>query len=169
MSNLEKLKTVLLLLMACFSTSSSAGSDDIQTRHMVQIEKWLSVHTEFRLANLHDCVCDERINEIREGDGGMYKPQPNYLPFYAVGNFNGVSRFAVIVLKKQIKFHAKILVFSEVEAVPPIIINYPFAHDDSLEYVGFFVQHRGRKLDDLLIGTFNSEAQLVVLPKQTKK
>lgn len=169
MNILVKLKVVLALFVMCLSANSYAQDHAISTKHMELIEKWLSTHAQFRIANLEDCACNESIQEIRIGDNGVYKPQPNYLPYYAVGNFNGFPSFAVLVVKKQKKFQANIVVFSEGNDVPPITIKYPFVTDENLEYVGLFVKHKNNKVDDLLIGTFNSEAEIVSIPRPKKK
>ena len=77
--------------------------------------------------------------------------------------------FAVLVVRKKEPFEAKILVFSEQGSQSPTVIKYPFTTDTSLELMGLFVKQRKNKADDLFIGTFGSEAEIVHIPKVRKK
>lgn len=163
-----KIKMLFILLMMFCALSSYAENAVIPEGHLSTLEAWLKSAPQYRLANMKDCGCDENIDEIRKG-GGAYEPKPNYLPFYAVGNFNGIPSFAVLVVRKKESFDAKILVFPEQGSQPPAVIKYPFATDTSLEYVGLFVKRRKNNVDELLIGTFNSEAETVRIPKMHTK
>jgi hypothetical protein len=161
MNTSKKLKLILATLLIFFSGICHAHYYAIPTVDSKQIEKWLSVNDQYRHASLNDCECDDNIKEMRV-------MEPNYTPNYAPGNFNGSPGFAVIVLEKQKPFQAsraKIIIFSKNQNVSPIIINYPFIRDQSIARIGLFVEHRKNNFDKLLIGTFNSEAEEVVIPR----
>ncbi len=174
MNTSKILKIILVTLLIFFSAICHAQDPAIPAADMAQIEKWLSENDQYRLADLNDCECDDNIKEMREMEEikGVRKPVPNYLTNYAPGNFNGLPGFAVMVIKKQKPFQAnqaKIIVFSRDQNVLPIIIDYPFIRDQSIARIGLFVEHRRNKFDRLLIGTFNSEAEVVVIPRRIKK
>ena len=157
---LEMMK-LLICLTLVVATYAHAGEPEIPPEHLALITKWLKVSPHYRLATLSDCACNQNIEEIRKGDGGAYKAEPNYLPFYAHGTFNGTPSFAVLVVKASGKFGAKIIVVDESGKSEPIEVAYPFVNDQSLEAVGLFVRHKKSRRDTLLIGAFNSEAEVV--------
>ena len=171
---MSKSKVVKLFLASLLIFSSGichAQDPAIPAADMAQIQRWLSANDQYRLADLNDCKCDDQIKEVRKGDD-VYKPVPNYLPYYAAGNFNGLPSFAVIVLKKQEPFQAnqvKIIVFAKDDNVSPVTVDYPFIHDQNLSWLGLFVRPKNKKSDRLLIGVFGSEGKFLKIPPRKSK
>ena len=132
------------------------------------LNKWLQGAPDYRLANMQDCACAAEVDALRQG-GGAYRPVPDYLPFYAAGSFDGTPGFAALVIRKNKPFDAKIVVFSGVPARAPAVLRYPFGTDTSLEAIGLFKNAKRHRPDELLIGTFGSEAEVVRVPSAAKQ
>jgi hypothetical protein len=152
----------LLLFSACIYAQDNV----IPAEDTIQINKWLKENNQYRLANLRDCECDEQIQEVRKGDE-VYKAVPNYLPYYASGNFGGLAGFAVIVVRKP--FQAKIVVFTKNENFLPIVIESPLTREEDLKWTGLFVRPKNKKIDYLLIGAFNAEGEILDIPPRKKR
>lgn len=127
------------------------------------LNKWLQGAPDYRLATMQDCACVAEVDAVRKG-GGAFQPVPDYLPFYVAGRFDGTPGFAALVVKQNAPFEARILVFSAVPARAPAVLRYPFAADTSLESMGLFKKPKRNRPDELLIGTFGSEAEVVRVP-----
>ena len=67
------------------------------------MKSWLGLHPTYRVATDDDCVCWGFIKELRAGDGGVWKPVPDYHPYIATGDSNGdgVEDFAVVVIDRS--------------------------------------------------------------------
>src|SRR2546425_373123 len=87
--------------------------------HQRLVDQWLRSHQEYRIARDEDCDCAEDLATIRRGSGGIWKPDPQYRPYYRVGDFNGDGRtdFAVAVIGPA----------GETKPFVILIFNGPFA------------------------------------------
>src|SRR2546422_8970701 len=71
--------------------------------HRRLIDEWLRAHPQYRIAQETDCDCAEDIQAVRHGYGGIWKGNPQYNPYYTVGDFNGDGKtdFAVALVDRR--------------------------------------------------------------------
>ncbi|HXU94453.1 MAG TPA: hypothetical protein VFP33_12430 [Gallionella sp.] len=89
----------------CIAAPDQNIPDYVAPAQQAVLKAWLSEHPEFRVANDKDCECSDDIEEMRKGDGGVWKPNPNFHPYYVSGDFNRDKQldFAVILIKQSEK------------------------------------------------------------------
>lgn len=135
-----------------------------------ELQKWLDLNKEYRMATLEDCNCIEDVKLMRQGDGEVRKPQPAYQPHYAIGDFNGdgVQDFAVIVRPIASEKGALALLFLAQRSAQGVVpIKYPIP-DPTIQSYGLFVDRSNKKKARLLVGLFASEDEEVPIPKKQK-
>jgi hypothetical protein len=125
------------------------------------IVAWLSNHPGYRLANDRDCSCDEDIKEMRAGDGGVWKPVPDYHPYITSGDFNddGSMDFAVVVINTRKAHDFTLLVFNG-----PLDVGHPvpaFVDRGDFAGIGLAYGPPRPKPYRLIIGRFASEGLLL--------
>jgi len=133
----------------------------IAPEHRVVLEKWIATNQSLRVATDEDCKCDDDIAAMRRGYGGAWKANPDFHPYYVVGDFNGdgQSDFAVVVIRGSTNHKRELAIF-----------NGPFSPDAtsrpaylSGKYVGplFFGPPRPKPWR-LIVGPFESEGSLLI-------
>ncbi len=95
------------MIWVCLLGPVSAA--DLQIEYLAPVHKeivmkWLGARHDWSLATDDHCSCDLDIKKHRSGAFG-WKPNPNYHPYYAVGDFNGDRKtdFAVALMKDSKK------------------------------------------------------------------
>ncbi|MEW6130762.1 MAG: hypothetical protein AB1757_27280 [Acidobacteriota bacterium] len=142
------------------------ASQSWQPQHKAVIQKWLQKKINLRLAVEDDCIdCKESITAIHQG-GGIWKPIPNYHPYYAVGDFNGDSKqdFAIVLIDKNKQTRKFVLA----------VFNAPFTENNLPSFLaegldlstgGLFFGPPRPKPYRLVIGPFESDNTLLLIPK----
>lgn len=160
----ERIRSFLLLMLVtpfCFAdVADYMAANDVE-----QVQKWLDVHKEYRLATLNDCECDDNILPLRQGDGKVWKAQPKYQPYYAIGDFDndGMRDFAVVVRRIMEDEKPLVLVFLKGKikhSTKPIVYSI---HEKSVSGIGLFLSRS--KPRKLLVGAFASEGEEIPLSK----
>jgi hypothetical protein len=107
------------LLLPLWSANLFA-SHRLSSEQRSVVAAWLSNHPGYRMANDHDCSCDEDIQTMRSGSDGE-KPVPDYHPYIASGDFNGDGAidFAVMVIGTRKPHDFTMLVFNPLHCAPP--------------------------------------------------
>jgi hypothetical protein len=154
-----------LPLMLVSARLSAEVPDYVKPPYREVVQAWLTGHPAYRLATIDDCQCDEDVDDLRVG-GGAWKPEPNYQPYYASGDFNRdrLPDVAFVALPSHADKKALIVVVlgakvaSEVEVLE---IPQPTA---SMMYRGLFVRPAG-----LLVGAFGSEAEEVPIRRKAAR
>jgi hypothetical protein len=130
------------------------------------LEGWLGQHPEFRVATDEDCDCADDIKEMKAGDGGEWKPVPDYHPYVATGDFNGdgVQDFAVVLidLSKQEKNFVLVVFngpFKSAKGTPAFV-----KAGLDLKYYGLFYGPPRPKPYRLLVGRFETDSGWLVVP-----
>jgi hypothetical protein len=153
---------VMLYAYAAFpATPTSEVPAYISPPHRAALEKWLTTAKTFRVATDEDCNCSDDIAAMRRGYGGAWKANPNFHPYYVVGDFNGDRHtdFAVVVIRGFDNSKREVAIF-----------NGPFSTDAakapaylSGKYVGalFFGSPRPKPWR-LIVGPFESEGSLLI-------
>ncbi len=133
----------------------------IAPEHRTVLEKWMAMNQSLRVATDQDCKCDDDIASMRRGYGGAWKANPDFHPYYVVGDFNGDGQadFAVVVIRGSTNPKRELAIF-----------NGPFPRAAtprpaylSGKYVGalFFGPPRPKPWR-LIVGPFESEGSLLV-------
>jgi hypothetical protein len=133
---------------------------------------WLSEHSHFRAATDGDCDCSDDIQQMKAGDGGVWRPVPDYHPYAATGDFNsdGILDFAVVVIDRTKSVHQfTLLVFngplSSGEVEPTFV-----ASGLDLRYTGLAFGPPRPKPYRLIIGRFGTDNTSMLVPQgQTYK
>ena len=75
----------------------------VALRFKESILRWLSHHSDYRLAKDSDCSCDDDLAQARAGWPPEWPPAPDYHPYYIVGDFrgDGAEDVAVGVISQQ--------------------------------------------------------------------
>jgi hypothetical protein len=130
------------------------------------LTNWLAKHPNFRTATDKDCDCSEDIQQMKAGDGGIWRPVSDYHPYLATGDFNrdGIRDFAAVVIDKTKSAHQFTL----------LVFNGPFSSDaiDStfvapaldLKYMGLFFGPPRPKPYRLIVGRFESDNTSMLVP-----
>jgi hypothetical protein len=92
-----------LLLTGAAAVSAGDLPGYVREPHVPVLGTWLSAHPGYRLAIDNDCECAAEIEELRRGDGGAWRPQPDFHPYYAAGDFDGdgFEDLAVVALPRK--------------------------------------------------------------------
>jgi len=161
----------IILFALLLNSSFCLASDltEISHEHSVQLQTWLDAHNSYRLAATKDCECESFIQTIRQGDGNAWKPQPNYQPYYSVGDLsgNGGKDFAVMLRKKSGIEQPIVLIFiakKNQKTVNPILYK---VKDSTVVGLGLF-----KSLETpsrLLIGPFGSEGEVIPIYSKLEK
>lgn len=116
------------------------------------LQSWLSKHPSYRVATEADCVCAEALKELRSVDGGVWKKNPEYQPYFLRSDLNGDKHtdFAVVLVGAR-------------EERTLAIFNGPLKVGDSPAYISskvtgalFFGAPRPKPYR-LVVGEFSSE------------
>lgn len=144
---------VLSVPALCMAAPDQGVPDYIAPAQQTVLRAWISEHPEFRVANDKDCECSDDIAEIRKGDGGVWKANPNFHPYYVSGDFNQDKQldFAVILIKQSEKGKHLLAIF-----------NGPFKKHSkpaflSAEDGALFYGAPRPKPYSLIVGVFGSE------------
>jgi hypothetical protein len=146
-------------------SSGLSGSHTLSSGQSSMVAAWLSAHPGYRLAEDRGCECDEDIQSMRAGAGGVWKPVPNYDPNVASGDFNsdGIVDFAVVVISVRKAQDFTLLVFNgpiDVHHRVPAFVD----QNRDMRRIGLFYGSPRPKPYRLLIGPFESEG-LVLQPR----
>ncbi len=131
--------------------------DYIAPAQQAVLKTWISEYPEFRVANDNDCECADDIAEIRKGDGGVWKANPNFHPYYVSGDFNLDKKldFAVILIKQSEKGKHYLAIFNG-----PYQKNTQPAYLSPEEGALFYGAPRPKPYR-LIVGVFGSEGASV--------
>jgi hypothetical protein len=131
------------------------------------LQGWLAKHAEYRVARDEDCECLEDIKQLKTGAGGVWKPVPDYHPYFATGDFNGdgIEDFAAVVVepsKKQNNF--ALLVFNGPFESGNVLPAF-FKAGLDLTNQGLFYGPPRPKPYRLIVGRFESDTGSILLPR----
>ncbi len=100
----------LLLSSSVFAIEFPEYFSSVQQQ---SIENWLMEHQEFQIATDQDCNCENELNSYRKG-GGVWPENPNYHPYYVVGDFNQDSKddLAVVFINHHEKNKRYLAIFN---------------------------------------------------------
>jgi hypothetical protein len=130
------------------------------------LTNWLTKYPQFRAATDKECDCSESIQLMKAGDGGIWRPVPDYHPYVATGDFNGdgVRDFAAVVIDKTKSAHQfTLLVFNgpfDSSTVVPAFV----ASDLDLKYMGLSFGPPRPKPYRLIMGGFESDNTSMLVP-----
>jgi len=160
-----------LLIWATIAALLPLANPSLFASHILNAEQssvasaWLTDHPEYRLATDRDCACDEDIQTMRAGSGGVWKPFPDYHPYVATGDFNGdgITDFAVVVITKRGVHDFALVVFNgPVDSQRPIAAFIGL--QGNLAGAGLFYGPPRPKPYRLVVGRFESEG-VVLQPR----
>ena|ERR1022692_14855 len=166
------IRAMNLLIWTAVAVFLPLGNLSLFASHSLNAEQssvvagWLSKHPEYRLANDKDCECDEDIQTMRAGSGGVWKPVPDYHPYVASGDFNGdgVIDFAVVVINRRKAHDFVLLVFNGPDDVHHPIPAFVGSHSD-LAGSGLSYGPPRPKPYRLVVGPFESDNTLILQPR----
>lgn len=123
-------------------------------------QAWLAAHPGYRLAIDADCECADEIEELRQGDGDAWKPQPDFHPYYATGDFDGdgLADVAVVALPRKPDDPILIVVLWGAKREATVI---PKGGESIADRGLFIAREQPKKHPVLLFGAFGSEAEPV--------
>jgi hypothetical protein len=154
------------LLCLALVIPASAGHT-LAPQEQKVLTNWLAKHPQFRAASDQDCDCTEDIQQMKAGDGGIWRPVPDYHPYQATGDFNGdgFRDFAVVVIDKTKSAHQyTFLVFNgpfRLDSVEPAFV----APALDLKYMGLFFGPPRPKPYRLIVGRFESDNTSILVPR----
>lgn len=167
----KKLLWGLFSLSLFFSNSSVAQNSSVprlHPRHEKILHKWLSQMPDLRLATEADCNCADDIRETRTRKVGIWKPVPNYTPYYASRDFNsdGQIDFAVALINKT-KFTKRfaIAIFNGPFQIHKSYKPALFEKDFELRGKGFVFGSPRPKPFRLILGYFESDSSILFQPR----
>jgi hypothetical protein len=155
-------KLMLIALLVTFFALASGDALNSSQRYTLSI--WLAGHPSYRLATDEDCQCPSDIELVRKGQGGVWKPRPNYHPYMAIGDFNGdgIEDFAVVVVDRRAAIkNFTLLVFNggrtRTAAQPALKLSgLDFRHK------GLFFGPPRPKPYRLVVGPYEAEGQVLI-------
>jgi hypothetical protein len=163
---MQRLAKITIIAVGCFlAVYPCFAAHTLTARQEEVLASWLSRNPDFRLATDEDCKCDEDIQQMKHGDGGVWKPVPDYHPYTATGDFNGdgVSDFAVVVIDKTKSMkNFELLVFNgpfRNGMRAPAFVQSGLERGDAL----FFGPPRPRPYR-LVVGPFESDNTAILVP-----
>jgi len=130
------------------------------------VSGWLARHPTMRRATIADCKCADDVALVRHGSGA-WPPITDYDPYAATGDFNGdaADDLAIVAIAKD----------QVVKPFALVVFNGPFGGGDvvpafvasglDLTYQGLFFGSPRPKPYRLLIGRFESEANMALIPQ----
>ena len=149
--------TVVVMMAAAAGAFPAFVAEDAKS----VLTPWFAAHPNFRLLDDSDCRCDDDLKRTRTQTAGVWKPSPNYHPYYLTGDFNddGQSDLAVGVAQATEAGQIRFLIINSFQAEdksrPPAFLSETFAANTSL----FWGAPRPRPYR-LVAGPFESEGIL---------
>jgi hypothetical protein len=139
-----------LLLSSC--VYSSEFPEYFSSSNRQSIQNWLMEHQEFRIATDQDCNCENQLTSYRKG-GGAWPKNPNYHPYYVVGDFNQDSKddLAVVFINRNENNKRYLAIFNG-----PLIKDSKPVYLEPEEFALFYGAPRPKPYV-LIISEFNSE------------
>ena len=157
----------VFVVSICFAFAMPAwAGHTLASQEQIVMKKWLTLHPQFRVATDQDCDCAEDIEQMKAGDGGIWRPVPDYHPYLATGDFNGdgIRDFAAVVIDKTKSTHQfTLLVFNgpfDSKAVFPAFV----VPDLDLKYMGLSFGPPRPKPYRLIMGRFESDNTSILVP-----
>jgi hypothetical protein len=154
-------------VLICLALALPAwASHTLASQEQKILVAWLSGHTQYRAATNKDCDCEEDIQQMKAGSGGVWRPVPDYFPYVATGDFNGdgIRDFAVVVIDRTKSTHQfTLLVFNGPfgsKAVEPSFVESGL----DLQYMGLFYGPPRPKPYRLIVGRFESDNTSMLVP-----
>jgi hypothetical protein len=119
---------------------------------------WLTSHRDYRVIDDSDCRCDRNLREIRSLSAGVWKADPDYHPYFKVGDFNRDGRrdLAVGLARLGATSQFQVLVIDNYRAGKAAKRECFLSHPFDLGEAMFFGLPRP-KPHHLLVGHFDSE------------
>jgi len=158
----------VLAALLCLSLARPAlAGHTLATQEQKALTDWLAMHPQFRAATDQDCDCAEDIQQMKAGDGGIWRPVPDYHPYQATGDFNGdgVRDFAAVVIDRTKSTHQyTFLVFNGpfgLDSVAPAFV----APALDLKYMGLSFGPPRPKPYRLIVGRFESDNTSTLVPR----
>lgn len=149
---------VLVIFLSLFSLASFAGEipSYISGSQRATVANWLAKNPSLRVATDTDCNCSREISHIRRGNGGVWKPNPSYHPFFTSGDFNGdgKSDFAVVLIDNVANMHLAVFNGPIAPKSSPVFLDNK--HSGAL----FYGPPRPKPYH-LVIGEFGSEGAIL--------
>jgi hypothetical protein len=111
-----------LAALTCLALAMPAkAGHTLAPQEQKALTNWLAKHPQFRAATDQDCDCAEDIQQMKAGDGGIWRPVSDYHPYLATGDFNGdgIRDFAGVVIDRTKSTHQFTL----------LVFNGPFSSD----------------------------------------
>ena len=145
----------------------------IRASQVETIRAWLDAHSQYRLAVDDDCRCAEDIEDLRQGDGGAWKPQPDYHPYYATGDFDGdgFDDAAIVVSPRGGGNKVSVVIFFGSQTGLTNDVSVVPRDGSNVAARGLFLartdQQTTHQRARLLFGAFGSEAEPVPIKRQT--
>lgn len=146
---------------------SKPSRDSLAAQERAILGKWLSHHSEYRIANNEDCQCSDDLKQIRSGAAGSWKAAPDYIPYQVTGDFNGdgYEDFAAVVVRTSDKGNNfALLVFNgpfQSESATPAFVKEGL----DLRYKGLFYGPPRPRPYRLVVGRFESDTGLTLVPR----
>lgn len=155
-----------LLYPALLFTAAVSTVPKLQPPHQQVVDSWLQGHPGFRVAVESDCGdCNEQIQSLRRGMGGVWKAVPNYQPYSVVGDFNGDGQKdlgIVVMTPVSASKRFQILIFNGpflgIETHKPAFVSEFL----DLTGQGLFYGPPRPKPYRLLVGAFESEGMRLI-------
>jgi hypothetical protein len=158
---------IALAALICLALAMPAwAGHTLAPQEQKALTNWLAKHPQFRAATDQDCDCAEDIQQMKAGDGGIWRPVSDYHPYLATGDFNrdGIRDFAAVVIDKTKSTHRfTLLVFNgpfSSDAVEPTFV----APALDLKYMGLFFGPPRPKPYRLIVGRFESDNTSMLVP-----
>lgn len=169
-----KVLITLSVLAAAMSPSFAAGIPSyIRASQAEIIRTWLDEHPQYRLAVDEDCHCAEDIQDLRQGDGSAWKPQPDFHPYYATGDFDGdgFEDAAIVVSTRGSDNNVSVVIFFGSKPGLTTDVSVVPREGSNVANRGLFLARidygTARQRARLLFGSFGSEAEAVPIKRQT--
>jgi len=143
------------------------GGHTLTLQEQKILDTWLAGHSEYRVATDSDCDCAEDIQQMKKGDGGNWRPVPDYHPYIVTGDFNsdGATDFAVVLVEGAKSTHNfTLLVFNGPfgsKAASPAFMESGL----NLRYQGLFFGPPRPKPYRLVVGPFESDNTSILVPQ----
>ena len=151
------------LLLAGLSSGVDAAPvlpDYVNSEARSALTSWLSAHPKYRVLTDRDCECDDDLRQIRTHTTGVWKADPDYHPFYVIGDFRHDKHRDVAVFVEEIPSHTRrVLVIDDIAR--PGAGRGAFVSSDIGRYETLFYGPPRPKPYDLVVGRYESEGRLL--------